>query len=112
MPCKSVLCVEAQAEIQDAFRKTLSGMGYRVLLVSDAEVAAERFRESPVDAVIFDTDGQDDESIDAFIDMHEKAHEDGHQLVALVLLGPQAGRPQENGSPTTTGSSSSPSRSR
>jgi len=44
-------------------------------------------REAPVDAVIFDTDGQDEESFDAFLDMHERAHEDGHQLVALVLLG-------------------------
>jgi tRNA A-37 threonylcarbamoyl transferase component Bud32 len=84
---KSVLCVESQTEIQDALRKTLSHMGYRVLLVGDAERAAERFRESPVDAVIFDTDGQEAESLDAFVDMHEKAHEEGHQLVAVVLLG-------------------------
>jgi serine/threonine protein kinase len=87
VPSKSILCVETQTEIRDAFRKTLSSMGYKVLLVSDAEVAAERFRESPADAVIFDTDGQDEESIEAFLDMHEKAHEEGHQLVALVLLG-------------------------
>ena len=87
VPSKSILCVETQAEIQDAFRKTLSAMGYRVFLVSDAEVAAERFRENPVDAVIFDSDGQDADSFDAFLDMHERAHEDGHQLVALVLLG-------------------------
>ena len=87
VPSKSLLCVEAQTDIRDAFRKTLSAMGYKVLLVSDAEVAAERFRESPADAVIFDTDGQDEESFEAFLDMHEKAHEEGHQLVALVLLG-------------------------
>ncbi len=86
---KSVLCVESQAEIQDALRKNLSGMGYRVMLVGDAERAAERYREAPVDAVIFDTDGQGAESIEAFIDMHEKAKEDGHQLVALVVLGPK-----------------------
>ncbi len=89
---KSVLCVESQPEIQDALRKSISSWGYRALLVSDAERAAERYRESPVDAVIFDTDGQGPESIEAFLDMHEKAHEEGHQLLALVLLGPrQAG---------------------
>ena len=70
-------------------------MGYRALLVGDAERAAERFRESPADAVIFDADGQGAESIDAFIDMHEKAHEDEHQLVALVLLGPRQGELRE-----------------
>jgi CheY-like chemotaxis protein len=83
---KQVLCVEAQTEIQDALRKSLTNWGYRALLVADAERAAERFRESPVDAVIFDTDGQDAESIEAFLDMHEKAHEEGQQLLALVLL--------------------------
>jgi eukaryotic-like serine/threonine-protein kinase len=86
---KNVLCVEAQSEIQDALRKSLTNWGYRALLVADAERAAERFRESPVDAVIFDTDGQDAESIEAFLDMHEKAHEEEHQLLALVLLGPK-----------------------
>ena len=86
---KSVLCVESQAEIQDVLRKTLSSMGYRVMLVADAERAAERYCEAPVDAVIFDTDGQGADSIAAFTDMHEKAVEDGHELVALVLLGPK-----------------------
>jgi eukaryotic-like serine/threonine-protein kinase len=89
VPSKSVLCVEAQTEIQDALRKQLSSMGYRVMIVADAERGAERFRESAVDAVLFDTDGQDAQSIDAFLDMHEKAHEEDRQLVALVLLGPR-----------------------
>jgi serine/threonine protein kinase len=88
---RSILCVESQNEIQDALRKSLTAWGYRALLVADAELAAERFREAPVDAVIFDTDGQGNESIEAFLDMHEKAHEEGHQLFALVLLGPKQG---------------------
>jgi eukaryotic-like serine/threonine-protein kinase len=86
---KSVLCVESQTEIQDVLRKNLSSMGYRVMLVGDAERAAERYREAPVDAVIFDTDGQGHDSIEAITDMHEKAVEDGHQLAALVILGPK-----------------------
>jgi eukaryotic-like serine/threonine-protein kinase len=86
---KSVLCVESQAEIQDVLRKNLSSMGYRVMLVADAERAAERYCEAPVDAVIFDTDGQGPESVQAFTEMHEKAEEDGHHLVALVILGPK-----------------------
>ncbi len=91
VPHRTVLCVEAQDEIQDVLRKTLTKMGYRALLVGDAERAAERFRESPVDAVIFDADGQGADSIEHFLDMHEKAHEDEHQLVALVILGPRQG---------------------
>jgi eukaryotic-like serine/threonine-protein kinase len=90
-PSKNVLCVEVQSEIQAAFRSTLSKMGYRVLLVSDAERAAERYRESPADAVVFDADGLGDDAIDSFLDMHEKAREDGRDLVALVLLGHKQG---------------------
>jgi eukaryotic-like serine/threonine-protein kinase len=88
---KIVLCVEMQSTIQEAFRKSLSQMGYRVLLVTSAEVAAERYREKPPDAVVFDADGQGPDALDSFLDMHEKAHEDGHELSAVVLLGVKQG---------------------
>lgn len=86
---KTVLCVEAQEEIREALRKALGRMGYRVLLVTDAEVAAERYREGAPDAVVFDVDGLGPHALDAFLDMHEAAHEDGHDLAAVVLLGPR-----------------------
>ena len=54
---KNVLCVEAQADVQDAFRKTLSRMGYRVFLVADPRARGERYTETTPDAVIFDLDG-------------------------------------------------------
>jgi tRNA A-37 threonylcarbamoyl transferase component Bud32 len=98
-PPKSILCVEMQEATREVFRKTLSGMGYRVLLVGDAERAAERYRESPTDAVIFDTDGQGEQALEAFLVLHEKAHEDGHDLVAVVILGPKH-RDLENRLPT------------
>ena len=79
----------AQAEIQEAFRQTLSKMGYRVFLVGDAERAAERHRESPPDAVIFDADGLGPEALAAFAEMNDQAREGGRDLAALVLLGPR-----------------------
>ncbi len=88
---KKLLCVEVQEEVQTAFRKTLTKMGYRVLLLSDPERAAERYRESVPDAVLFDADGLGPNGLDWFLDMHAKAHEEGHDLVALVLLGPRQG---------------------
>jgi CheY-like chemotaxis protein len=88
---KNVLCVEVQDQIQEAFRKTLSQMGYRVILVRSVELAAERFRESRPDAVIFDIDGLGPDAIDAFVEMHEEAHENGHELSGIVLLGPRQG---------------------
>ena len=86
---KRLLCVEVQPDVQDAFRKTLSKMGYRVILVADAERAAERYVESPTDAVLFDADGLGPHALDAFLQMHQKAREDGHDLAAVVLLGPR-----------------------
>lgn len=94
-PKRRLLCVESQAEIQDAFRKSLTKLGYRVILVGDAERAAEHYRESPPDAVIFDVDGLGDEGINALLDMHENARADGRDLVALVLLGPRQGALRE-----------------
>jgi CheY-like chemotaxis protein/predicted Ser/Thr protein kinase len=92
---RNILCVESQAEIQDALRKNLTRMGYRVLLVGDAERAAERYREAPTDAVLFDVDGLGPEAMSALADMSEKAEEDGRPLVALVLLGPRQGSLKE-----------------
>jgi eukaryotic-like serine/threonine-protein kinase len=89
VPLKNLLCVEAQAEIQDALRKSLGRMGYRVLIVGDPERAAERYAESPPDALIFDADGLGPDSFDALTAMRAKAEEDGLPFVALVLLGPR-----------------------
>jgi eukaryotic-like serine/threonine-protein kinase len=86
---KNLLCVESQSDVQDAFCKSLSKMGYRVFLEGDTERAAERYRESPPDAVIFDADGLGPEGINAFLDIHETAREDGRDLATLVLLGPK-----------------------
>lgn len=88
-PSKTVLCVESQGEIQEAFRRTLSKMGYRVSLVGDPEGAAECYREQRPDAVIFDADGLGPEAFFAFLDLHAKAMENGHDLAALVLLSPR-----------------------
>ncbi len=86
---RNIMCVEAQESIQDAFRKGFSKMGYKVMIVRDAERAAERFRESTPDAVVFDADGLGPNALSAYLDMHTKAQADGHDLRALVLLGPR-----------------------
>jgi serine/threonine protein kinase len=86
---KNILCVEAQDEIQDALRKALSKMGYRVMIVRDPEHAAERYEESPPDALLFDVDGLGPDSLASLAVMHNKAEEDGLPFRALVLLGPR-----------------------
>jgi tRNA A-37 threonylcarbamoyl transferase component Bud32/CheY-like chemotaxis protein len=86
---KQALCVEVQEPIQEAFRKTLSSLGYRVLLVRDAERAIERFLESPPDLLVYDADGLGSTAIPTFLAMHEKANESGQVQPSLVLLGPR-----------------------
>jgi len=92
---KHILCVETQPEIQDAFRRSLTKMGYRVILVSDAELATERFRETTPEGVIFDIDGYGEEGLNAFLDMYDKARDGGHELTSVVLLGPKQASYQE-----------------
>ena len=86
---KTVLCVESQVEIQHALREYLTRMGYHALLASDAQRAAECYREAIPQAVIFDADGLGDHCFDALRQMHEKAHEIGYQLVGVILLSPR-----------------------
>ncbi len=89
---KQVLCIEAQEPIQEAFRKQLSGMGFRVILVRDGELGLERYRDSTPDLVIYDADGQGRSALEHFLRIYEEARENRRTLLALVLLGPrQAG---------------------
>lgn len=86
---RTVLCVESRAEIQDAFRKSLTKMGYRVILVGDAERAAERYAEAPTGAVVIDVDGLGQEALDALAEMRERASEESLKFSALVIFGPR-----------------------
>lgn len=86
----TILCVEAQAEIQDALRKGLTRLGYRVFLMSDLDVAVERYGETPTDIVLFDFDGQEPgEALAALTALRDKAAEDARPFWALILLGPR-----------------------
>jgi serine/threonine protein kinase len=92
---RRILCVETQPEIQDALRKTISQMGFRVLIMGDPEIAAERFAESEIDAVVFDCDGFGPDSIDSLINMRDTARDAEKSLVGVVLLGPRQRELQE-----------------
>ena len=86
---RSILCVEVQETIQDAFRKILTKMGYRVMLMRDPERAAERYEEDPTEVLIFDMDGLGPDALNTFLGMYEKAQAEGKELCSLVLLGPK-----------------------
>lgn len=93
---RTILVVEYQPEIREALRKSFTKQGFRVLLVGDADVAAERCAETCPDLVVFDADGLGSESVTTFAAMHDKAEEAGQTLRAIVILGPRQGHLREN----------------
>lgn len=86
---RNVLCVEVQEPIQDALRKTLTRLGFRVMMMRDPERAADRFQEEPTEIVIFDADGLPPNALDSFLAIYDRAQENGQRLSSLVLLGPR-----------------------
>lgn len=87
---KEVYCVEVQEPIQNAFRKSLSELGFKVILVRDPERAVERYEESPPDLLIFDADGlPKSEAIHALQRIQERCRADHREFTALVILGPR-----------------------
>jgi tRNA A-37 threonylcarbamoyl transferase component Bud32 len=86
---RDVLCVESQGEVQEAFRKALSKLGYRVSLAADPASAARQYREQPPGALIYDADGLGPNAVNAFLELHENARGQGRDLAALVLLSPK-----------------------
>jgi serine/threonine-protein kinase len=65
---RSVMVVEANAEMQDALRDLLKRRGYRVLVIGDAQRALKRFEEGPVpsECVIFCTTELGRSALEAF----------------------------------------------
>lgn len=86
---KTILCVEHQPEIQEAFRKTFKKMGYRVILARDAESAADRFGEALPDVVVYDADGLGSDALATFLTLSQQAGIAGHDFAAVILLGPK-----------------------
>ncbi|WP_165074166.1 serine/threonine-protein kinase [Paludisphaera rhizosphaerae] len=91
----TLLCVEPLTEIQDVLRKSLTRRGYRILMIADAERAAERYGEEPADAVLFDVDGLGPQALSHLEAMRDRAKAASVPFRVLVLLGPRQGALQE-----------------
>jgi serine/threonine-protein kinase len=66
---RTVMLVEANVAMQNVLRDALKKHGYRVLVISDAERALNRFQsesEPPADCVVFSANRLGDEALDAF----------------------------------------------
>jgi serine/threonine-protein kinase len=86
---RSVMIVEANAEMQDALRDLLKRRGYRVLVIGDAQRALARFEDSaaPCDCVIFCTTEMGQAAVDAFNQFG--AQEKTRHLPAVLFLAEQ-----------------------
>jgi len=89
---KTLICVEVQDSIQEAFRKVFEKMGYDAKLVSDPELAVDLYRDAPSHGVVFDVDGLEPDCLDYLIAARAHAQEVGKPFKALVLLGPRQAR--------------------
>jgi len=89
IPGKRIMVVETQAGIRDALQKALAKMGFEVSVFSAPEPAATEFSQAPVDIVLYDLDGLPAGALETFLAIHQKAHDELHELAAIVVLGPR-----------------------
>jgi serine/threonine-protein kinase len=70
---RSVMIVESDVKMQDAFRELLKKNGYRVLVMSNPERAIQRFREAPdvANAVMLDAASLGESAVAAFNQLGE-----------------------------------------
>jgi len=85
-PEHSVMVVEPNAQLQDAFRNGLRRAGYRVLLTIDATRALRRFQQdgNTADCVVFDGQTVGRAALEAFNDMAETSRT--YNVRAMLLL--------------------------
>jgi CheY-like chemotaxis protein/tRNA A-37 threonylcarbamoyl transferase component Bud32 len=86
---KSVLLVEADANLQATIREKLHAIGYRVILTADPNRALDRFRESPADCVIVDCETTGKAGLDAFIETENVAKNRKLAWSGVVMLTPE-----------------------
>ena len=84
---QSIMVVESNQRLQDVFRDGFKRVGYRVLVIGDADRAVARFRQdhSVVDAVVFSAQELGESALDGF----NVLGEDGKTkfVKAVLLLG-------------------------
>jgi CheY-like chemotaxis protein len=51
---RSVFVVEREQKLQDAMREGFGKLGYRVLLAANPDIALDRYRQQPFDAIVLD----------------------------------------------------------
>ncbi len=63
---KTIMIVEANGDLQDAFRQSFKNAGFRALVVSNAKLALTRLEDFAVDLVLFNAQSLGKEAVEAF----------------------------------------------
>lgn len=89
---KTVLFIESNTKMQDLLRSRLKDLGYRVLIISDAQRGVGRFQdlspgeEPPADVVVFGSSGLGRTAVEAFNYFLTK--EETKNIPAILLVKP------------------------
>jgi eukaryotic-like serine/threonine-protein kinase len=83
---RSVYIVESDERLQDAMRRKLKELGYRVFIAVDPARALERYRQQPYDAFIADAGTTGEDSCLILDHVMAEAERLGRPAVGIVLL--------------------------
>ncbi len=90
MKMPTIMCLESDESSREAMRKSFPDLGFRTLVIGDAEHALQRFREVAPEILLYDADGLDEqEPLKIYGEMIQRAIVDGHDFGAIILLGPK-----------------------
>ena len=81
---KTIMIVEANGDLQNAFRQSFKNAGFRALVVSNAKLALTRLEDFAVDLVLFNAQSLGKEAVEAFNALLDVAVT--RELPAVLLL--------------------------
>jgi CheY-like chemotaxis protein len=86
-PSRSVLVLEADANLQATIREKLHALGYRVILTADPHRGLDRFREQPADCVVADCETTGKAGLDCLLETGSHAESNKLPWAGIVILG-------------------------
>ena len=83
---RTLLAIEQNAKLQDAFREKFKANGYRVLISIDPGQAHKRFQEKPYHAFIVDAGTVGEDGVEAYNRVLREADTAGLDVAAVLIL--------------------------
>lgn len=84
----TIYVIEGNLKLQDAFRDKLKKAGYRVLIASDANRAAQRYSQQPFHGLIIDIGTAGEEGANAYMKVIREAQGRRLDCTGIVIINP------------------------